>query len=68
MQHPAAHLVVILCIQLIQKCMWEVYNYSFILFQPALMNSTMDYDDVDDNDDDRDGEQKGVDFTPMIGY
>ena len=37
MQHPAAHLVVILCIQLIQKCMWEVYNYSFILFQPALL-------------------------------
>ena len=31
--------MVILCIQLIQKCMWEVYKYSFILFQPALMAS-----------------------------
>ena len=37
MQHPAAHLIVILCIQLIQKCMWEVDKNNFILFQPALL-------------------------------
>ena len=43
MQHPAAHLVVILCIQLIQKCMWEVYKWSFILFQPALLPMDASY-------------------------